>query len=199
MPPSTSAGPPAKIPIDWKQYAEDARDLLIATSSAGPAAMRVWATAWLEWATCAARAHEQMALRWTDIVRDPGRGGNVLNKMREDFKEYLLKVGAIPERAVLEFLVGVTAAATPPESGASGAGGRVPDAASGEFVAAADRFMTHATDAFNRLATAEESRRRARGASAAAALDPVADLQRQLSGLRNAHLKLGRTDSPTAE
>jgi hypothetical protein len=182
-----------KSPIDWAAYAEDVRNLLLATCSAGPTAMRVWTTAWFEWATFAAKTHEQMALGWSDIIREPGRGGDVLNKMREDFKQYLLQVGGIPERAVLEFLEGVSATASPPGPDAGAADGAV-----GGFVTAADEFVTQATDALNQVATAAESdKRAARGAaSSAAAQDPVAQLGKQISRLRDAQTRLSQRVAP---
>ena len=95
--------PPSNKRVDWAGYAEDVRNLLLATSHAAPTAMRVWTSAWCEWATSAATIHEQLARRWNEIIEEPGRGEAVLDQMRKDFKDYLLGVGGIPERAVLQF------------------------------------------------------------------------------------------------
>jgi hypothetical protein len=91
--------------VDWATYAKDARNFLLATSHAGPTAARVWTEAWCEWATSVAKMHEQWALRWNGVIKDPARGPAVLNEMQKSFKDYLVAVGTIPDRAIMKFTV----------------------------------------------------------------------------------------------
>jgi hypothetical protein len=175
--------------IPWEQYVRDARDLFVATSTAAPAAMQAWTTAWCSWATSAAKTHDQLARRWTNIIEDPGQGAEILDKMREDMKQYLVEIGTIPERAVLEFLQ------TMGERGAIGSDVRSLNDA---FVRAADAATIAATDAYTAIAegdepsAAGEGGREAATRSRAAAAERLAELQRKLTALKDARRRLGK-------
>ncbi len=181
--------PPDKKGVDWGKYAEDARDFFLATSSAGPTAMRVWTTALCEWATSAAETHDELMRKWTSIIRDPGRGGTVLDQMRNDVKQYLVDIAGIPERSVLKFLEKMSEIAGSPGKGAS-----TPDQA---FVQAADDVLAAAAEALNQFETTSESRapRGSGGTWAAAAADPLATLREKMSALSaaGANLRPNRT------
>ena len=165
--------------VDWAKYAEDARDLFLTTSLAAPTAMRVWITAWCDWATSAAKTQEQLARRWNQIVQNPSRGGTVLDEMRNDVKRYILDVGGIPERAVLDFLVGM-----------EGSPGKRMGSADKEFVKAAESVVAAAADALNLLeqrsaSYTKEAQPSARGRTepTAADGDPLAELREKMSRL----------------
>jgi hypothetical protein len=173
-----TASPSKQIP--WEQYVRDARDLFVATSTAGPAAMQAWTSAWCGWATSAAKTHDQLARRWTDIIEDPSRGAEILDKMREDFKQYLVEIGTIPERAVLEFLQ------TMGERGVIGSDMRSLNDA---FVRAADEAEIALSDAYSAIAGSRAP------SAAAAAFDPAGKLteaQAKLTALKNARQRLGK-------
>ena len=177
--------PPDKKGVDWGKYAEDARDLFLATSSAGPTAMRVWTTAWCEWATSAAKTHDELVRKWTSIIRDPSRGGTVLNNMREDVKQYLVDIAGIPERSVLEFLEKMSEVAGSPGKGAS-----TPDHA---FVEAADDVLAAAAEALNQFETTNEFRTlRGSGGTWAGAAAALTALREKMSALSAAGTKLRR-------
>jgi hypothetical protein len=200
MVPDTEAGSGSKR-IPWENYVADARDLFLATSSAGPVAMQVWTTAWCNWATSAAKTHDQLARRWNSIIQDPSQGATVLDKMREDVKQYILEIGGIPEHAVLEFLQTMT------ERGSIGAEVRSADKA---FVDTADDVVIALTDAFIQVAAASEAPGAARGEAAmttgipgpaatpAAAPDPLARARQELSRLKTARTRLGKSSEPPA-
>jgi hypothetical protein len=104
----------------WSQYAHDARGLLMTLLYAGPTATRVWTTAWYEYAKLSAENQQQMAGRWNEIIKEPGRGIEILDQMRQDYKQYLVTAGGIPERAIQDFVedmssVPGTEDAAPPE------------------------------------------------------------------------------------
>jgi hypothetical protein len=129
--------------VDWATYAKDARDLVVATASAGPTALRVWTAAWCKWMNSAAGTQHRIARGWLEIVREPGRGGTLLGQMREDVKQYLIEVGSISEQAVLEFLEAMA------ENADQGTGTeRTPEEL---FADAADEVLTAAADAFAQI------------------------------------------------
>ena len=192
MPPESGARS-GKMGVDWPKYAEDARNLLLIASQAGPTAMRVWTSGWGEWATSVARTYDQLARGWTRIIQDPSRGGEVLDQMREDAKQYLVDIGGIPERAVLEFVQAMEGIA-----GSSGTGVGSADQA---FVEAADNFTEAAAEALNRLETAIESRpaQRGRAAQAAGAPDPLVELRERVSRLNAARARLRKASDASAD
>ncbi|MGH7418502.1 MAG: hypothetical protein ACREKB_12070, partial [Candidatus Rokuibacteriota bacterium] len=188
--------------IPWENYVQDARNLFLAASSAGPVAMQVWTTAWCTWAMSAAKTNEQLARRWNSIIEDPSRGATVLDLMRADYKQYLLEIGGIPERAVLEFLQTM--------SESKGGRGDAARSASEAFVADAEEVVTAVTDAFSQIAATCEAQAAATGKSApgyrsgltpapaAAAPVQLAQLQEKLSSLKTARTRLGRGFEPPA-
>jgi hypothetical protein len=196
-----SSGPPG---IPWEKYVADARALFLATSSAGPAAMQAWTTAWCSWAMSVARTNHQLARRWNSIIEDPGQGATVLDLMRGDYKQYLLEIGGIPERAVLEFLQAMS----------ESTGGMRADvrSANEEFVAAAEEVATAVTDAFSQIAATSEAQAAATGkpepttkyitvrapAPAAAAPVQLVELQQKLARLKTARTRLGKISEPPA-
>jgi hypothetical protein len=188
-----------KTDIDWKRYAEDALSLFLATSGAIPTAMRVWTTGWSDWVKSAAETQDQLARRWTSLIRDPGQGGAVLNEMREDVKQYIVEVAGIPERSVLEFLTSVSesagSSATPSAPAAPGKVGRPsPD---GSFDQAIDEFVATATDVLSQLQLTSEllGKPASGGTSTAPAPDYLASLQQRLDALAAAGDKLKRKPS----
>jgi hypothetical protein len=165
--------PPADTRIGWDDYVRDARDLYLAVSAAGPAAMLAWATAWSSWATSAAKTQAQLARGWSRIVENPGQGATVLDQLREDYKRYLIEMGTIPERAVLDFLQAVSESARP-EKG--------PSPPVTNFVNAADAVETALGDAHSRLAKIVED--------AGVTGDPLAAVRKALRELNDARSKL---------
>jgi hypothetical protein len=109
--------------------------------------------------------------------------------MREDVKQYLVEIGTIPERAVLEFLQ------TMGERGAIGSDIRSLNDA---FVRAADEATIAATDTYDAIAesgapsTAGEGGREAATRPGVAAAGQLAELQRKLTALKDARRRLGR-------
>jgi len=182
MPPEQGA-PSDQKQINWEDYVRDARDLHMAVASAIPAATSAWTTAWAQWLACAAKTHEQMAGGWAGLVRNPSRGGAVLDKMREDFKQYLLETAAIPERAVLEFLEKVSEGARGSERTAPPADEPL-DRAIHDVIAAA-------TDVMRDIETAGEYASPRAGRSQAAA-DALANLHRRIEALEQLRRSRGR-------
>jgi len=113
------AVPSGRTPVDWKQYASDARDLFLATSNAGPLAMRMWGLAYRDWMTAVITAQDHFARRWTSLVVEPGSRAKTFDQMRQDFKQYLVDIAGIPERAVLEYLQRLSECVGPSEGPAS--------------------------------------------------------------------------------
>jgi len=180
---TTVISPQGNTGVDWAKYAEDARNLLLATSHAGPTAMRVWTAAWCDWMTSAAGIQEQLALRWNEIIQEPGRGAAVIDQMRKDFKDYLLAVGGIPERAVLDFAKAMEASV--------GKGVPSPNQA---FVEAAKAAIEATVEGFNLLETTLEYQRTTKGSTRAAAAagikDPSAAVRETISRMRAAGERL---------
>lgn len=176
-------GPSIK-PIPWEKYVADVRALYLATAGAGPAAMQTWTKAWCEWMQSAAKTHDQIARGWNRIIEDPGQGPALLDQMREDVKQYILELGGIPERAVVEFLQAVSE-----RRGPMGAVRSAPEA----FVAAADAVVTAAADAFNQVAQMTEAPPTTKGRPTRppAAPDPLAELRQRMTHLQNARTRLG--------
>ena len=190
--------------IPWEKYVADARALFLATAGAGPAAMQAWTTAWCSWAMSVARTNGQLARRWNSIIEDPSQGATVLDLMRGDYKQYLLEIGGIPERAVLEFLQAMS----------ESTGGMRADvrSANEEFVAAAEEVATAVTDAFSQIAETSEAQAAATGkpeptttykagltpAPAAAAPVQLVELQQKLSRLKTARARLGKSSERPA-
>ncbi len=175
--------------VNWAAYAEDARNFVLATSHAMPTAMRVWTSAWCEWATSAAAVHEQLARRWNEIVEEPGRGEAVLNQMRSDYKDYLLAVGGIPERKVLEFAQAMEATA---KKG-------VPSAARA-FAKAAEEAIAATVEGLNLIETTLESQSRpTRGPKPSGDVDELrAVLREKMSRLAAARESLRKTTEQSA-
>jgi hypothetical protein len=169
--------------VDWSQYAKDARDLLVVTSRVGPTAMRVWTDAWCDWAKSAARTQEELARRCTSIVRNPRRGETLLNQMREDVKQYLVHIGGIPQRAVLDFAQSM-------EEIAANAGDEVDLA----FLDAAEAVMVAAADVLTHAATASTAPPASKGpGSPAADPDPLGKLRDLVLRMRDAQARLRKT------
>lgn len=200
-----AAAPSGKTPVDWKQYAADARDLFLATSCAGPLAMGMWGLAWRDWLTAVITAQDQFARRWTSLVVDPGARAKTFDQMRQDFKGYMVEIAGIPERAMLGYLERLSQCAGP-----SG-GPPSPESAFGEE--AAD-FTEAAADLFFEIEKVSEPRPASGGtwrepahtvqaapahpASAHAAPDPLASLREKLDALRKAQAKLRAGTAPSA-
>lgn len=186
---TTVISPPGNTGVDWAKYAEDARNLLLATSHAGPTAMRVWTAAWCQWATSAARIQEHLALQWNEIIQEPGRGTAVIDQMRKDFRDYLLFVGGIPERAVLDFAKAM--------EGSVAKGVPSPDQA---FVQAAEAAIEATVEGFNLLETTLEAQRTTKGSRAAAAgiKDPSAAVREKISRMRAAGERLTKVSAKPA-
>lgn len=179
---STPAGPSSEQ--YWSQYAHDARDLLTTLLQAGSSALRVWTSAWCDYATSAAKNQQQMARRWNEIIQEPGRGMAVLDQMRQDYKQYLVDVGGIPERAILDFLVEVSSV---PVGKRTSLDQRFVDAAS----AATDALA----EALNALEVARESLPAAAPAQPKAppggrADEKLAEVRQRMADLREAHERL---------
>src|SRR3984893_6488738 len=175
----TDSGPTSKkTGVDWKQYAEDALSLFLATSAAAPTAMRVWTTGWSDWMISAAKTQDQLARRWNSIIRDPSQGEAVLNEMRKDVKQYLVEVGGIPERKVLEFLTSVQESAGSPVT----SGKPSQDEALGQAI---DTFVAAASDVLIRGQSPGKLQAQIAGggASAAPAPDDIAALQKLVTDL----------------
>jgi hypothetical protein len=173
--------------IPWETYVADARRLFLATASAGPVAMHVWAKAWSSWVTSVTRTHDQLARGWLGIVENPGQGATALDQMREDCKQYFLEIGTIPERAAIEFLQ------TMSERGGSPA--RAPSSSEQQFADAADVVVAAAADALNQASrTIEYGQRRAKEAGLETAAPPpeLAELRDSLKRLTAARTKLRR-------
>jgi len=113
------AAPSGRTSVDWKQYAADARDLFLAASNAGPLAMRMWGLAWRDWMTAVITAQDHFARRWTSLVVEPGSRAKTFDQMRQDFKQYVVDIAGIPERAVLEYLQRLSECVGPSEGPAS--------------------------------------------------------------------------------
>ena len=180
----TDSEPTSKKPdIDWKQYADDARALFLATSGAVPTAIRVWTTAWCDWMKSAAQTQDQLARRWNSIVREPGRGGDVLKEMREDVKQYLVEVVAIPERSVLEFLTSVQESAGSPATPAT-PGKAAKPSPDDDFEKAMDKFVRAAADTLSQFKMTSVLQAKAPGVGTSAAPAPdLEDLQKQVAVL----------------
>lgn len=197
------SGPTSKTAdIDWKQYAEDALSLFLATSGAVPTAMRVWTTGWSDWMISAAKTQDQLARRWNSIIREPSRGGAVLKEMREDVKQYLVEVAGIPERSVLEFLVSVSESAgspaTPPGPATPGKAAQPsPDEA---FEQAIDKFVASAADSLSQLQSTSElqAKTASGGTLVTPATDHLAALRKQLDALGAALEKFKRRPPESA-
>jgi hypothetical protein len=195
-----AAGSGKRIP--WEKYVADARDLFLATATAGPAALQVWTTAWCDWAKSAAKTHDQLARRWNQIIDDPGQGATILDQMRQDWKEYLIGIAGIPERATLDFLQ------TMAERGNIGTEVK---SLNNAFVAAADDALTAIMDAYSQVAAAVEGQPAAPagleagkykapgGAPAAPAplsADQLAELRKRMARLKLTNARLGGLSSP---
>ena len=173
------SGPTSKkTGVDWKQYAEDALSLFLATSGAVPTAMRVWTTGWANWMISVAKTQDQLARRWNSIIRDPSQGEAVLNEMRKDVKQYLVEVGGIPERKVLEFLTSVQESAGSPVT----SGKPSQDEALGQAI---DTFVAAASDVLIRVQSPGKLQAQIAGGgtSAAPAPDDIAALQKLVTDL----------------
>ena len=173
------SGPTSKkTGVDWKQYAEDALSLFLATSGVVPTAMRVWTTGWSDWMISAAKTQDQLARRWNSIIRDPSQGEAVLNEMRKDVKQYLVEVGGIPERKVLEFLTSVQESAGSPVT----SGKPSQDEALGQAI---DTFVAAASDVLIRVQSPGKLQAQIAGGgtSAAPAPDDIAALQKLVTDL----------------
>ena len=142
--------PSASKPVDWANYARDAREFLLTVSHVGPTAARVWTNAWCSWAISAADFQKQMARQWTEIIREPGLGMDTLEKMRQDHKTYLAKIAGIPELAVLEFAESM-------EETAGSPGKDVPRPDQAAFVKAAESFEAVAMEVANEVMAQIES------------------------------------------
>ena len=177
--------------VDWATYAKDARDFLLATSHAGPTAARVWTAAWCEWATSAATMHEQMALRWNAVIKDPARGPAMLDEMRKNFKDYLLVVGGIPERAVLSFTVAMEASVGTPKD--------VPSPKQA-FLKEAQDTIGEIMEGLNLLERTRESQpaARSRTVQTAGPDDPGAALRDKISRLHAALARLRNASEQSA-
>jgi hypothetical protein len=107
--------------------------------------------------------HEQLALRWNTVIKDPARGPGMLNEMQKNFKDYLLAVGTIPERAVLKFTVAMETHV-----------GTVTDVPSPKqaFLKEAENTIEGIVDAFNLVQTRLESQRAAQRTMRARAAEP---------------------------
>jgi hypothetical protein len=187
------SGPTSKkTGVDWKQYADDALSLFLATSGAVPTAMRVWTTGWSDWMISAAKTQDQLARRWNSIIRDPSQGEAVLNEMRKDVKQYLVEVAGIPERKVLEFLTSVQES-----SGSAAAAQPPPDGAFGQAI---DEFLMAADDALKELQVASDKQANlaSAGASKAPAPDPLAALRERLASLEAAGDKFKQRPTESA-
>jgi hypothetical protein len=173
--------------IPWETYVADARRLILATASAGPVAMQVWAKAWCSWVTSVTRTHDQLARGWLGIVENPGQGATALDRMREDCKQYFLEIGTIPERAAIEFLQTM-----------SERGGRPappPSSPEQQFSDAADGVVAAAADVLSQVSrTIEYGQRQARKAGAEQATPPpgLAEFRASVEQLTTARTKLGR-------
>jgi hypothetical protein len=170
----------------------------VATTAAGPAALQAWTTAWCSWATSAAKTHDQLSRRWNTIIQDPSQGAAMLDKMREDFKQYLVEIGTIPERAILEFLQ------TMGERGTIGSD--IPSL-NDKFVRAADDAVIAITDTYSALAeggvppvpkrpgTGPRPRPGEGGATAPDPAQRLDDLQAKLRALKDARQRLGEASA----
>ena len=188
-----------KTDVDWKLYAEDALSLFLTTSGAAPTAMRVWTTGWADWMKSVAKTQDQLARRWNSIIRDPGSGGAVLNEMREDVKQYLVEVAAIPERSVLEFLTRVQESAGSPATPVTRgkAAQPSPDEAFGQAI---DEFVATAADALSQFQLTNELQTKisSGGTSSAPAPDHLETLRKQLAALAAARDKFRRRPPESA-
>lgn len=204
--------PSGKTPVDWKQYAADARDLFLAISNAGPLAMRMWGLAWRDWMTAVITAQDHFARRWTSLVVEPGSRAKTFDQMRQDFKQYLVDIAGIPERAVLEYLQRLSECVGPSEGFPS------PEST---FQHEAADFTEAAADMYAELEKASASRPTSGGtwrepappapahtsqayatptpaAPTHASADPLTSLREKLDALRTAQAKLRAGTAPSA-
>jgi len=191
------SGPTSKkTDVNWKQYAEDAFSLFLATSGAAPTAMRVWTTGWADWMISAAKTQDQLARRWNSIIRDPSQGGAVLDEMRKDVKQYLVEVAGIPERKVLEFLTSVQESAGSPVTQGKAAQPSQ-DEALGQAI---DTFLAAASDVLIRVQSPGKLQAQIAGGgtSAAPASDELATLQKLMTDLGAARDKFKRRSPESA-
>jgi hypothetical protein len=185
-----SSAPSDKKPVDWGQYwgqyARDARDLFLATSSATPAAMWMWTLAWRDWLTSVATTQDALVRKWASIVQDPSSGAAMLDQMRQDVKQYVVDVAGIPEQSMLRFLDRMSESVGNP-----GGASPTPDEA---FVHAADAVFAAAADAFSQFETTNEARaaQGSGGRWAAALPDPLAALRERMAHLSDATMRLRR-------
>jgi len=208
---SLPAVPSGRTPVDWKQYASDARDLFLVTSNAGPLAMRMWGLAWRDWMTAVITAQDHFASRWTSLVVEPGSRAKTFDQMRQDFKQYLVAIAGIPERAVLEYLQRLSECAGPTGE---------PPSPESTFRDEADDFAEAAADVYAQLKKVNASRpasgagpdpahagqippvpthtAQAHAAQAPAAPDPLGDLGHKLDALLKARAKLRAGTAPSA-
>lgn len=188
------AVPSGRTPVDWKQYASDARDLFLATSNAGPLAMRMWGLAYRDWMTAVITAQDQFASRWTSLVVEPGSRAKTFDQMRQDFKQYLVAIAGIPERAVLEYLQRLSECAGPTGE---------PPSPESTFRDEADDFTLAAADTVVALRKVQippvpAHTAQAHPAHAHAAPDPLGDLSQKLEALIRAQAKLHAGTPPRA-
>ncbi len=208
------AAPSGRTSVDWKQYAADARDLFLTTSNAGPLAMRMWGLAWRDWMTAVITAQDHFARRWTSLVVEPGSRAKTFDQMRQDFKQYLVDIAGIPERAVLEYLQRLSECVGPSE-------GPSPEST---FRHEAADFTAAAAEVYAELQKASASRPTSGGtwkdpappvhltpphttqapatpahaASSHAPADPLSSLGEKFEGLLKAQAKLGTGTAPSA-
>ncbi len=207
-----TAPPSGKTPVDWKQYAADARDLFLATSCAGPLAMGMWGLAWRHWLTEVITAQDQFARRWTSLVVEPGARAKTFDQMRQDFKGYMVAIAGIPERAVLGYLERLSQCAGPSEG---------PPSSDTAFREEAADFTEAAADLYAEIEKVSESRPASGGtwrepahavqahavpahpapahaAQAHTPPDPLGSLREKLDALRKAQAKLRPGRAPSA-
>ncbi len=182
---------PDKRPVDWAQYwgqyASDARDLCLATCSAGPTAMWIWTLAWRDWLASVAKTQDVMARRWTSIVQHPGSGAAVLDRLRQDVKQYMVDVAGIPEQSMLRFLERVSESVGSPRA--------VPPTPDAAIVDAVDAVFAALADALSHLEMMSEVRA-AQGSTGSrvspAPPDPVAAIRKRMADLSAAIERLRR-------
>ena len=179
------AAPSGKTSVDWKQYAADARDLFLASSCAGPLAMRMWGLACRDWMTAVITAQDHFARRWTSLVVEPGSRAKTFDQMRQDFKQYMVDIAGIPERSVLGYLERLAECTGSPAEEAHAPDVTVTAAAADFTDAAADVYA-----AFEKISGSPHVYGGTWSAHATGSPDPLAALREKLLALHKAQEKL---------